>query len=552
MGDLKAEPPNLMSIPAELREMILKYLLCTTDLLEDTPDILNDTLFEQFCIAEEDEIDIDDDDDEIGSNDENDSDSEPDEANNSHEIKNENDESHGEARSDHAIEAVQLPNIETESKDEQLSTNDSNSVSDLDSDNEHTELKAMSEKDQISVSAEANKKPEMEHGREKTASTSNLPKKPFIFDEFKSHKRFSLHPAILRTCRQLYNEGLALLHKNKLKMNVTYYLTYKPGVLPRSYIVGESSVAAALTKYPFLTHIKSWNITSYIDTEDDEDDCYTYLTDLTQQMKADIRAIQKLGKLNRIHIGAYSVNYHTSDQIPVLHEMRLMNPWRSIRAEECIAEVGVMMYPDKDGIILRDSKMCTQIEEEVRSDWPILILEYMGKSLLTSCSRLTSLVYSGVYQTNAILMGANSIEWHQCDEEMHGVEGDCECCSNPLSLPCMQPAHIDELQSHLTSLSRSEMVYDIDQARHSLWHVVTVLQDYFTNTGRAVRDGIQAVASQPRKFRNRREMIKEFRTQLALMNSYSQQLKDMHQEFQLFTHDEYHAAGGAHRFLNSW
>lgn len=96
---------------------------------------------------------------------------------------------------------------------------------------------------------------------------------------FDHEMRFHLDPQILGVCRQLYNDGLPLLYKDKT-IEVTYlhafsdpsfhdpheYLVHEDILEKASprYCLGEKSVREALQRWPMLRNIRNWEYNVYL------------------------------------------------------------------------------------------------------------------------------------------------------------------------------------------------------------------------------------------------------------------------------------------------
>ena len=98
-----------------------------------------------------------------------------------------------------------------------------------------------------------------------------------INEGFASRRRFTLHPDILRVCRQLRNEGYPLLYNDKT-IEVTFlrgfdYVTkyYHAEYARRSYCMGRRSIKSALIKWPALKRFRNWAYNIYIGPCDDGD-----------------------------------------------------------------------------------------------------------------------------------------------------------------------------------------------------------------------------------------------------------------------------------------
>ena len=75
----------------------------------------------------------------------------------------------------------------------------------------------------------------------------------------------SIHPKILQTCHQLYNEGIRIMYADKT-VHVAYYFVDDEWVKPRGFVLGKRSVRAALRQYPSLKLITRWVIDFYCDS----------------------------------------------------------------------------------------------------------------------------------------------------------------------------------------------------------------------------------------------------------------------------------------------
>lgn len=122
----------------------------------------------------------------------------------------------------------------------------------------------------------------------------------------------SPYPQILSSCRLLNRIGKGLLPANKT-MSIVYH--YRDNCYPDDFmdpdlsrfVAGESSVAAALKKYPELRSVKTWSLSIYIDISGDDLWCDYF--DVDEQMKAiqdmiqeDIRALQEIQELTTLFI----------------------------------------------------------------------------------------------------------------------------------------------------------------------------------------------------------------------------------------------------------
>lgn len=88
-------------------------------------------------------------------------------------------------------------------------------------------------------------------------------------EKFVSRCRFKLYPAILRTCRQLYDEGFPLLYDCTKTIEISYLLYFNLFQPPsaydsRSYCMGTYSIKAAFEKWPALRRFRNWAYTIYI------------------------------------------------------------------------------------------------------------------------------------------------------------------------------------------------------------------------------------------------------------------------------------------------
>ena len=79
--------------------------------------------------------------------------------------------------------------------------------------------------------------------------------------DFQHLKRYSLHPQILRVSRQLLQEGLPLLYKDK---TVGFAHLYGYGVDLSMYCLGQPSVVDALTRWPALRSFRRWEYTIFM------------------------------------------------------------------------------------------------------------------------------------------------------------------------------------------------------------------------------------------------------------------------------------------------
>lgn len=91
-----------------------------------------------------------------------------------------------------------------------------------------------------------------------------------IDGSFASRRRFTLHPDILRVCRQVRDEGYPLLYDNKTIEvtflrgfdDVTKY--YHAEYSRRSFCMGRRSIMSALRKWPALKSFQNWAYKIYI------------------------------------------------------------------------------------------------------------------------------------------------------------------------------------------------------------------------------------------------------------------------------------------------
>ncbi|KAK5080026.1 hypothetical protein LTR70_009036 [Exophiala xenobiotica] len=312
---------SLLGLPAEIRVMILKYLLCSEDpdqCLTDLPQVVEDRLLEGLLTdsdgEEEDGQDTDDE----------------------YTIGGDGEHSyHVHLPTDGSVEAGQgrlcgwlrrLANCvhQTHPSTSTISPSISNVILD--------------------------DKPRLSSPQDPSASKCVL----------------GLHPQILAACRMLYAEGQHILYEHKI-VKVTYFAD--ENIKPRAYVLGESSVEEAMKKYPALKQIKRWAVGIFSDCEQR---IYNYEFEdpggyrlWSSRLFIDIAALLSVSDMEYLDI---EVAYLPGPDSPPDNDYDLFwfemfcNPFRVLRSWEC--SVSIPTHKGRD--------LERTIEEHIRSDRPML------------------------------------------------------------------------------------------------------------------------------------------------------------------------------------
>lgn len=310
---LQPATPSLLGLPSEIRLMILRYLLQAEDILIDEPAAL-DTRIREIRDREDSDDDSeeeDEDEDEDGDSDTAESDTGDDEG----------------SEHDGAVE-------------EQIS-NRSFDVVICD-----TELQSVNT-----------------NGVSQTVHAPSVPLPAVRKAPHESQKRYKLYPEILATCRLLNNDGHRLLYDDRT-INVLYFYgptpyrppSYRSRCEPRAYVLGETSISAALKKYPHLMTIKQWAIQIWWDGEGDDlerafNDIDRLVLPWSRFIEKEVSTLQTVDSLDYLEIkgdfledlsGAYwsSTSAWSSHTVKKRLQLMFCNPFRMLSSGRCLVDVG--------------------------------------------------------------------------------------------------------------------------------------------------------------------------------------------------------------------
>jgi len=161
-------------------------------------------------------------------------------------------------------------------------------------------------------------------------------------DPYASQKQYELHPQILTTCRLLHQDGQQLLLEHKT-VRVNYIYDVCSGTL-KGYVLGEASIVRALKRYPILAIIKTWSIGIYRECDDDEQaftdiEDYDGILGCNHVIEADILALQSIQDIRSLNLEVTLLNGLSADALSHSADSFLQlccAPFRLMRDEKCI------------------------------------------------------------------------------------------------------------------------------------------------------------------------------------------------------------------------
>lgn len=177
-----------------------------------------------------------------------------------------------------------------------------------------------------------------------------------------SEEKACAHPAILTTCRKIYDEGEDLLHLNTVV--ITYFAPYF-GATRRSYVLGQESVKAVFERHPLCRQVKRWEIRIWCDSDEDAD--FNFFVDWYEIVKKDMLALQDLRTLESLHLITTLLKPYSGDlaEEGIDHSHVLYNAVRTIRSQKCL----VLLDDNADHSLEVYRKKRHTIQEEIESDW---------------------------------------------------------------------------------------------------------------------------------------------------------------------------------------
>lgn len=175
-------------------------------------------------------------------------------------------------------------------------------------------------------------------------------------------------PAILATCRQIYDEGQHFIYQNTI--TVTYFAQDIYLSDYRAYVLGHrSSIAAIFEEYPLSKQVKRWNFNVWCDSQEtvptDEPD----LEDWSSAVLDDVVALQAIGKLDCLAIDikllkpSQFINGPNGETID--YSQVYTTPIRMLCSKEC------MVSCDRHGPMIQEvyDNWERHTREEIMSDW---------------------------------------------------------------------------------------------------------------------------------------------------------------------------------------
>lgn len=290
------------------------------------------------------------------------------------------------------------------------------------------------------------------------------------------------YPQVLSSCRLLNSVGKDLLVLNKTVSVVYHYQDCAcecgecEGPTLVRFVAGESSIAAALRKYPGLQSAATWSISIVLymldtDLYDDYTEIIDGLPDIQSMMWEDVRALQSLDHLSTLFIELKQLDAEFGDQGFDRMDLQrfLCNPFRALRAQ----------YVDTH---LPSKRLETKLVADITS-------QTATYDMLANKARINRLL-------NSILKHSDCSCWTGYDIlELSDIAESDPTFVPDARMPTMQ--EMDQLESVLEDLSCHWRYWEVDDIVDPILQVLSQLGEYFERASQRV-DGLSSSRPVPR------------------------------------------------------